>query len=145
MIDRYVGIPFVDGGRGAHALDCWGLYRFFVGAETDFWFPAFDISCLDYAAVGHEIRRQRHSPEWRRIAKGAEQRFDIVVLWSLLELRGVWKRQEIHVGAVWAPGRLLHTEPATGSVCVPFSHPSVRDRITRIYRHERFDSGHGAA
>jgi cell wall-associated NlpC family hydrolase len=134
--DKYVGIPFAENGRHPRGFDCWGLVRSVLFYEVGLQLPAFDtVDSRDVKTVGHEIRRQRSSQEWQRIPRGKEQAFDVAVMWTLLKSRSdSWERMEVHVGLVVGKGRLLHTEPKTGSVCVPFTHDSVRDRITRIYR-----------
>lgn len=138
--NRYVGIPFVDRGRDMTGLDCWGLVRIVMREQAGIELPLLAaVPADDPRAISAAIVAETNS-EWSEIDE--PQELDVAVLWSVVGVR----RLELHVGIVAGRRLLLHTEINTGSVCVPFSHPTVRDRISKVYRHrERTHSSFRAA
>jgi cell wall-associated NlpC family hydrolase len=47
MINKYVGIPFVDRGNSFSGCDCYGLIRLFYKTEYSIGIPEFNSSCKD--------------------------------------------------------------------------------------------------
>ena len=73
---RYVGIPFVDGGRGIDGLDCWGLFLLVYLEQFGIELPSYgEISAMDLLTVegrstagrkrGSFRRRRASSMPWR--------------------------------------------------------------------------------
>lgn len=133
--DRYVGLPFVDGGRSREGVDCWGLVRL-VFAEL------VGITLPDYAEIAAD--------DWRRAARAM---IDATASSTLIEVDAsrarpfdfVFMRGHSdgarpisivnHIG-IMAPGNfVLHAEEATNVVMVPLESGSVRFRIAGIYRY----------
>lgn len=103
LFGRYVGIPYLDRGRGFCGLDCYGLlclvYRELLGIEL----PAFDrhyVTTADRRAIAELIADNLSA--WREIPAGQEQAFDGVLMRELQYPR--------HIGVVVQPGQLLHAE-----------------------------------
>lgn len=131
-INAYVGIPFADGGRTSAAADCWGLFRLVYAAEASIILPSHgDISAADLAACCTAMNAGQSGDPW--LAVETPQMFDGV----LMRRRGT--RDIGHVGIYAGPGPggglLLHTELASGAVCVPLNHHTVSGRIIGFRRH----------
>ena len=45
MFERYLKIPYKDGGRDWTGCDCWGLVRLILAEERGILLPAFDSVC----------------------------------------------------------------------------------------------------
>lgn len=127
--DRYIGIPFRDRGRDLDGWDCWGLV-WYLYREKGIELPAHLLSSHDGRAVRDAIRKGRE--EWMPVLPGQEREYDVVVMRSV---HATGFAAETHVGLCVGKGRLMHVEQHIETVCVPFIHDTVRDRITRIYRH----------
>lgn len=133
-LDDYMAIPFRDRGRDRQGCDCWGLARLILAERASIDVPPFDaIATDDTPAVAHTIAAERG--KFLEVERGAELPFDIVTMRAVCEVDGMAWGGEFHMGMVTMPGHLVHTERATGVQHVPFSHPTVRDRIRRIFRH----------
>ena len=76
-IEKYIGRPFEDGGRGAYALDCWGLVReiFF---QYGMRLPDYSISCFDSEKISNEIDERRS--DWIRIERIDENPMRLILL-----------------------------------------------------------------
>lgn len=124
---EYVGIPFVDGGRDASGLDCWGLVRLIYAQEVGAILPSYgEISAANLTAVARQITGGADTDEW--FEPDVPEPLDVAVM----RLNG--SRWAGHVGIVTAPGRIIHIERATHSVIVPTSHWTVRERIVGYRR-----------
>lgn len=134
-IDAYVGIPFLDRGRTrATGLDCWGLVRLVLAERAGLDLPAFDtISAFDAAAVRDEIAR--HARQWLPVPQHDARAFDVAVMRVHGKINGHWLGTDMHVGIVPRPGRVLHVEKETDSVCVAFTSETINHRLVRLLRH----------
>lgn len=119
---RYVGVPFVDGGRGPDGYDCWGLVREVYARELGIMLPSYgEISAHDLAQIAREMRT-RADDGWR--APPAPAPFDVCLM------RGPSGRAAVvHVGVMVDADRVLHVEAATAAVVVPVRHYSIAGRI----------------
>lgn len=123
----YVGIPFLDGGRGLVGCDCWGLVRLVYSAVLGIELPTYgEISAADVARVTTRIREDSAAAPWLPVM-GAAQAFDVLVM------RG----RPLHVGVMVDARHVLHVEAATASVIVPVARcTQVRHRRLSLHRHE---------
>jgi lipoprotein Spr len=137
-IEKYVGIPFVDGGRdAATGLDCWGLVRLVLKNECDIDVPSYgDISAHDLSKVAREVALATMVEPWYPTTK--VQPFDVAVMHRHIA--------PVHVGIIVAlnPDRMLHIERATHSVFVPINHVTVKHRQIKYYRHRAMINEHAA-
>lgn len=125
-VERYVGLPFVEGGRIWPRLDCWGLVVNVMREVGGIELP--QLEWLNVSSL-HAIRREvaASSKSWVEVPIAAAELLDVLVIKSF----GL----PIHVGIVVKPGYVLHTEEATGCVCVPFKDHSLVGRLEKAYRH----------
>lgn len=122
----FVGLPFVDGGRGPAAYDCWGLVRAVYAARLGVDLPSYgEISARDLVRVARAMRGGQDDG-WRAVDDPSE--LDVVLMrpTSGGDITS-------HVGVFLAGGQVLHTEPATGSLIMPVNHMYLSGRI-RGYR-----------
>lgn len=129
---RYVGLPFVDGGRDASGLDCWGLVRLVYRAELGIDLDAHtDVSAHDLARVARSITKGMDGEIWRPVTPCDRLPYDVVVM------RYAMSRHIGHVGIITPDGTVLHIEQTTGAVAVPLTHFTIRERIKCIRRHKQ--------
>ncbi len=123
---NYVGIPFVDGGRDADGLDCWGLVCLVYANELDVVLPSYgEVSAADLVRVARSLEAGKDG--WQVVDK--PRAFDVVAM------RFYSGRATVgHVGIMVDGKRMIHTERATAVACVPLTHFAVRDRIASIRR-----------
>jgi len=127
--DKYVGIPFVDGGRDMSGLDCWGLVRQVywdrLGAELDMY---ADIPARNLIEASRAFEAGASSHEtWWPVEKPIT--LDIVAM-------KVPRLQRIgHVGVMIDHTRMLHVERHSHTVVVPIQHYSVAGRIVGYRRY----------
>lgn len=127
---KYVGLPFLDGGRASQGLDCWGLVRLVFAKEKGIELPAYgDISALDLKATADAMQAAIKSREiWLDAHPSALRPFDVAVM----------KRRNfpIHVGVLVTESKVLHVEEATAAIIVDLESPSIKQRISTFLRHK---------
>jgi cell wall-associated NlpC family hydrolase len=127
-LKKYVGLPFVNGGRDFNGVDCWGLVRLVLKEECRVEVPSYgDISAGELAKVANMVGTESMREPWIPVA-GKARCFDVAVMHR--------RKSPIHVGIIAERGLLLHIEEATSAVIVPLNHPSVSFRSISIFRHE---------
>lgn len=105
--DKYIGRPWVNGGQGPQAFDCWGFVRYVYAQEYGIPLAAIDVSAYAALAV-------------RRAAKEAAPVSDFVSV-DLLDLEDAdivlcsQAKHPHHVG-IWIGGGLLHCVEGAGVV-----------------------------
>ena len=138
--DRYIGLPFAEGGRGPAAFDCWGLVAAVLRVECSIEVEPFaDIKTYDSPAVAARVAAEIARTDWLLVDRAGAQAFDVAIMLVTRRLMGRDTARTLsHIGIVVAPNRLLHIERETRSVCVRFSSPSVAWRLHSFYRHRSF-------
>lgn len=127
---RYVGIPFIDGGRTSRGLDCWGLIRLAFLEECSIELPSYgEISALDLAKIAGMISKETmHSP-WIPVQKESLHAFDVAVMFR--------RRYPVHVGLMVSSKEMLHVYEKASTVRVPLTSPTVAYPRIHFYRHEK--------
>ena len=127
---RYVGLPFVDGGRSINGSDCWGLVRLVLKEQCGIDVPSYgEIAAKELMRVARQMARDSDGDCWRLVH--APDTFDVVLM-TAPKVRG---RVPAHVGVMVDPARVLHIEEATDSVIVPLTHPAIRNRVLGFRKH----------
>lgn len=125
--EKYIGIPFIDGGRDWQGVDCWGLVRLVLMVERQIIVPSYgDISAQELAKVAKEVAGESSKEPWHPIIRALP--LDVAVMHR--------RRAPIHVGIMADSSHLLHIEVATSTVLVEVTHPSVSFRSISYFRHQ---------
>lgn len=133
---KYIGLPFVDGGRTASGCDCWGLVRLVLAEQAGITLPGHgDIAARDSRAIRDRVAADAASGDWVEVARDQVARLDVVTMLGRIHNGASVVAGETHVGIALDARCLLHVEHGTDTVIVPLAGPLVRDRIRRIFRH----------
>lgn len=125
---RYVGIPFLDGGRTAEGIDCWGMIRLVLSQECGIDVPSYgEISAHDLAGIAGMVARSCMEEPWVPVLSASKRAFDVVVMRR--------HRAPMHMGILVCASKMLHVEQKTSAVIVPLDHPSVASRLNGFFRH----------
>lgn len=135
--DKYIGIPFREGGRDEKGCDCGGLVLLILRREKGI--HARDVN-MTYARRdfhtrdGHKRLAEAVAEclrEWRELPPGAlPQPFD-------LALYAVPDGSESHCGCVVTPYRMIHVERGRGARLMDISPKFEGYRLAGLYRHEQ--------
>ncbi len=134
---KYIGLPFVDGGRDMTGCDCWGLVRLVLRERGGIEVPSFaHIAAVNARAVRDEIARNATGGDWIEVARGDARALDVIEMRGGLDINGTLQAAGTHVGLVVARGQLMHIEHGIDAVLQPFTGPLVRSRLRRFFRHK---------
>ena len=126
-VGKYVGIPFVSGGRTLSGCDCYGLIRLVLQSEYGITLPELSG---DYSDARNREQTSKLFAENLPVLtaeKLAEAEDGSVVV---ITEGG----RPCHLGIVAGGGYILHAAEATGTICQRTSHPGLRGRIEGYYR-----------
>lgn len=124
--NRYISIPYVDGGRTEAGADCWGLVRLIYQNEFDIELPGHDgIDRGSRADAELAEYMAAHRENWERVR--VPEVGDIV----LMRLAG----EPIHVGVVIAPGYFIHARADADVVAEKYASTRWSHRIEGFYRY----------
>jgi cell wall-associated NlpC family hydrolase len=126
---RYIGLPFIDGGRGPVAVDCWGLVRLVFAQERAIDLPTYgEISAGALRSITRAIQAGQEAPEvWRQVK--APQAFDVAVM------RGGASWRPCHVGVMVNGETVLHVEKDSATCLEPINGQVMKHRIIGFWRH----------
>ena len=110
---RYVGLPFVDGGRGPGAVDCWGLVRWVYLQELGIDLP---------------MHGETRADDLRGVSRAVDAGKAVMRLPS--------SGRPGHVGVYDGQGRVLHAEKASGTILERVSSAMIAQRIIGYWRHQ---------
>jgi probable lipoprotein NlpC len=124
---KYIGLPYLSGGRDRKGLDCWGLLRLIYFEQQDIVLPELPGIVADgLPAITSEIMAQSYA--WKQIPEPVEK---CAVAMS--------QRQVLHHVGVWAAadgGRVIHSYQAP---VVAETLPTIRTlrgmRIIQFYQY----------
>lgn len=128
---RYVGLPFVSGGRDRRGVDCWGLVRLAYADVAGILLPSHDtVAAEDLHKVLRLIDRALQIPPWSTLVpRGAEKALDVVVMTD--------RKLPAHVGLIVEPGMVLHAQEASMSAIMRLDDQIIGRRVVGIYRHDQ--------
>lgn len=124
---KYVGIPFVSGGRDYDGCDCYGLVRLILGNEYQIQLPALNSdysNALNCEETKELFRKYVPVICGTRIDSPEEKAV------CLVRTRG---RLCTHVGIYAGDDFIIHTRNKTGTVCERISSPFLTGRIEGWY------------
>lgn len=77
-LSAYIGIPFVELGRGRAGTDCWGLVRMIYAGHLGIDLPSMDGTYRDHQDERIPGLIAEHAKAWRRVE--VPQPYDVVLL-----------------------------------------------------------------
>lgn len=126
--EKYVGLPFLDGGRDPHGVDCWGLVRLVLKEECDIDLPSYgEIAADNLSGIAGTVANACKEEPWINVHPASKRAFDVVLMRR--------SRALVHLGILISESKLLHIEEKTAAVIVPLDHASVAPRIALFLRH----------
>jgi hypothetical protein len=126
-VSRYIGIPFVSGGRGLAGCDCYGLVRLVLRDQFGYQLPPLDLAyknACDTAEAAPLI--QRYTP----LLKGNQLSNPEGGSVAVIRCCG----RTSHVGVFVDGECILHTLPGIGAHCAGTGHLFLRGAVEGIYR-----------
>lgn len=128
---QYIGIPWVDRGRGERGVDCWGLAILCYQEQFNIALPSLlggYGTCSDRVAVARLFFQETtQNPIWTRVPIKDARLGDILSI----HLMALW-----HVGMVVSPERFIHVLPGR-ETCIERMRPVWLPRVDAVYRHEK--------
>ncbi len=123
---KYVGIPFVSGGRSFSGTDCYGLVRLIFLNEYNIELPLYN----GYENALNSQETKKLFSEYFPVICGnkIEQAEEKAV--CLIRTTGGLLT---HVGLYAGDGFIIHSKNKTGSVCERLSSPFLTGRIEGWY------------
>jgi lipoprotein Spr len=132
---RYVGLPWLAGGRDHHGLDCWGLVCFAYHRELGIRLPAYDRPELcpaeaeeTRAAIDGALAEGADSLTWRE-EHGRAAEWDVALFRS--------GSLYAHVGIYLAGGQVLHARRGQAVRISRLDEQPWKTTLVGIYRHRQ--------
>lgn len=124
--NKYIGIPYVAGGRSDEGADCWGLLCLIYKREFDIELPGYvDMSRDTHSDAELAEYMAAHRENWERVRDPSAG--DVV----LLRIAG----EPIHIGVVTAPGQFIHSRADNDVVVDKYNNTRWSHRIEGFYRY----------
>lgn len=123
-LNKYIGIPFENGGRTFKSCDCWGLCQLFYRHELKFILPEYKIDCEDFDAINKQILFVVNGGSYNFFTKLDKPIVHCIVLMRLGACKG------LNHAAIWlGNNRILQAYEGTGSHIVQADNISWRNLI----------------
>lgn len=130
-VNRYLHLPFVDGGRDNNGVDCWGLVQLVYRQELQIELPSYsEISAEDLIKVARQITVGKDGEAWQNVAPETIKPFDICVM------RFFGRKSIGHVGIVVDRKTIFHVERVANASLTPLNHYTIKERIECFRRHK---------
>lgn len=124
--EKYVGLPFVDGGRDWSGVDCWGLVKLVLEHECSIIVPSYgEISATELLKVASMVADEVQKEPWHPTISA--QTFDVAVMHK--------RRAPVHVGVMVDKTHVLHIERKINAVLIDIKHPTILFRSISYFRH----------
>jgi len=129
MRNRYVGIPFKDGGRDSNGYDCWGLVKAYFMLERGIMLPDYAISAYDSVKADQAISRDGCG-DWEPLLWGELRKDDVVTFKMDIEHPDL----TTHCGVCLDHTRFLHCMQKTGVVISTLENVYFKARFSKGFR-----------
>lgn len=134
MIAKYIGIPFIRGGRDMSTdggLDCYGLCTLFYKNEFGIILPDhrdINTNISDYNKCADAMLQQSTYDDF--VLVGKPKYGDLI----LMNVGGF----PAHIGIFIEDNLMLHTNERSGSVIENYMGVKWKQKLQGLYRHKRF-------
>lgn len=129
---RYIGLPWVPGGRTRDGADCYGMaflvYQEVLGIELRSYDEGY-VTAEEREDIAELIAGGTARGPWREVALDDAREFDGIII-----RRGGFAS---HIGIVVAPGLMLHATARRTSCVERYLDGRWRPAIACVLRHER--------
>lgn len=124
--NKYVGIPFISGGRTEKGCDCYGLLRLILLNEYKIELPALKTNYHALEAKETKLLFEKYVPVIcaKKISSPEEKAVCLVRTTAGLLT---------HVGIYAGDGFIIHSRYRTGAVCERINSPFLAGRIEGWY------------
>lgn len=125
-LSKYIGLPYLEGGRGHNGVDCYGLIRLIYAEKFGIILPEYsDIAWLE-GCDSHKLSTEIND------CKSDWQEVDQPVLGDVIILRMMG--MPIHIGLVVDKGIMIHSARGHNSAIERFDNIKWQKRIEGFYR-----------
>ena len=124
---KYVGIPFLSGGRNEGGVDCYGLVRLILNNEYGYNLPLLSNTydnALDVCETGSLFQKYVPLLCGEKISKPEEKAV------ALLKMRGLPSHVALYAGDDF----IIHAMSKNGVACERLSRPLLKSMIEGWYR-----------
>jgi sulfur carrier protein ThiS len=123
--EKYIGIPFLEKGRDASGVDCWGLVRLIYKQEYDIALPSFveDYTLSDDARIGELFAQYKEG--WAPLTQPT---VGCVVLFRMFGT-------ESHIGVVVDNSHFIHVREGRDSVIESLESAKWSKRVVGYYNY----------
>jgi sulfur carrier protein ThiS len=123
--EKYIGIPFLEKGRDACGVDCWGLVRLIYKQEYDIALPSFveDYTLSDDARIGELFAQYKEG--WAPLTQPT---VGCVVLFRMFGT-------ESHIGVVVDGSHFIHVREGRDSVIESLENAKWSKRVVGYYNY----------
>lgn len=122
-LNKYIGIPFVSGGREYSGCDCWGLARLFYKDELNIDLPSFSS---EYTSTDSERMAELIAQYQEGWASRAQPEVGDLLLFRVF---GV----ESHIGIYIGGSRFIHSIEGYASAVQSLESPEWKKRFVGAY------------
>ena len=126
-VKKYVGIPFVSGGRDETGCDCYGLARLILRNEYGYDLPVLNG---DYTNALNIAETKKLFMENVPLLCGEKIDGPEEKAVALMRMGG----RLCHIGLYAGDGCIIHSRHKVGVVCERLSSPSLAGRVEGWYR-----------
>lgn len=125
QIEKYVGIPFVAGGRDYSGADCWGLARLFYKEELGVDLPSFSTEYTETDAQRMQELISQYREGWERTKEPA---YGDLVLFKVLGA-------DSHIGVYIDNNQFLHSMEKIGSAIQYLDSVEWKSRVVGFFKY----------
>jgi cell wall-associated NlpC family hydrolase len=127
---KYIGVPFLNGGRDRYGWDCWGLVHYISRVEFGRELPSYSgeyADAHDREEIGALVNRELVE-RWVQVPAGAERSGDVALFRVTSE--------PTHTGLIVDPdaGTFIHVRPGVGTCIESYRRWRWRRRVIGFYR-----------
>lgn len=127
--NAYIGIPYLDRGRGLDGVDCWGLCRLFhrnaMGNELPSYLDDYEGAEVKESVASAVFRNLKN---WKVV--DGEPEWGDVLVFNVMGL-------PIHTGIYIGAGDFLHAFKGTASCIERLNSVTWQHRLHRVIRWEK--------